>query len=61
MTQPTEERTRTETPREKMLKRTEACVVCACEKYEFEGRLDGYDMCVCRHSQWGHKLPGGVL
>lgn len=41
--------------REKMLQRVARCVVCKCERYEFHGKADGYDTCVCAHTQWGHR------
>ena len=54
MSAPAEEKTRAESAREKMEKRVGKCVVCKCEKYEFSAKLDGYDTCVCDHTQWGH-------
>lgn len=39
------------------LLRTGRCVVCQCDRFEFHVRQDGYDTCVCQHTQWGHLDP----
>lgn len=54
----TEPKTKSQQALEAVSNRTGACVCCTCEVFEGNGLEDGFAVCVCRHTQWGHNPPG---